>query len=125
MAAVLNAGAAPPISPAEYIIQVASGYMLSTALHVAARPRRCAGSCSTWSMSSRERFPGSKPRARGSLLDGKPHAKVILLESVIRPGNEPDTNADEYGELFRKTGFELLRIVPTHSPLSVIEARVA
>jgi hypothetical protein len=67
--------------------------------------------------------------------------KVILLESVVQPGNGPDfgklidlemllfpggreRTAEEFADLFARAGFELTRIVPTESPLSVIEARV-
>ena len=74
-------------------------------------------------------------------LEGKPHGKVILLEAVITPGNEPDLaklvdvemlllpggrerTADEFAALFAHSGFELTRIIPNASPLSVIEARV-
>jgi hypothetical protein len=74
-------------------------------------------------------------------LAGKPRSKVILLEAVILPGNEPDLGkfidlemlvmpggrertADEFKALFARSGFEMTRIVPTKSPLSVIEARV-
>jgi hypothetical protein len=74
-------------------------------------------------------------------LQGKPDGKVILLETVIPPGNAPDMGklidlemlllpggrertADEFAALFARGGFELTRIVPTQSPLSVIEARV-
>jgi O-methyltransferase domain/Dimerisation domain len=70
----------------------------------------------------------------------KPGGRVILLESVLQPGNTPDfgklidlemllfpggrerTEA-EFASLFRRAGFELTRIVPTQSPLSVMEAR--
>jgi hypothetical protein len=68
--------------------------------------------------------------------------RVILLDSVIPPGNTPDfgkiidlemlmmpggkeRTADEVEKLFAQAGFELTKIVPTRSPLSVIEARVA
>ena len=73
-------------------------------------------------------------------LEGKPHGKVILLDTVIQAGNQPDMGtlidlemlllpggkertAAEFGALFERAGFELTRIVPTQSPLSVIEAR--
>ncbi len=74
-------------------------------------------------------------------LDGKAHGRVILLESVLQPGSEPDlgklidlemlmlpggrerTEA-EFAALFASAGFELARVVPTRSPLSVVEARV-
>jgi O-methyltransferase domain/Dimerisation domain len=70
----------------------------------------------------------------------KPGGRVILLESVLQPGNAPDfgklidlemllfpggrerTEAD-FRSLFHRAGFELTRIVPTQSPLSVVEAR--
>jgi hypothetical protein len=75
-------------------------------------------------------------------LETRPGGKVILLEAVIPPGNQPDfgklidlemllmpggreRTADEFKSLFARAGFELARIVPTESPLSVIEARVA
>jgi hypothetical protein len=74
-------------------------------------------------------------------LEGTPNGKVILLEAVIKPGNEPDLSKlidlemlllpggrerteAEFAALFARHGFELARIVPTESPLSVIEARV-
>jgi hypothetical protein len=74
-------------------------------------------------------------------LEGKPNGRVILLETVLQPGNQPDLGklidlemlllpggkertADEFKALFARAGFELSRIVPTQSPLSVIEARV-
>ena len=70
----------------------------------------------------------------------KPGGRVILLDSVLAPGNGPDfgklidiemmllpggrerTEA-EFRSLFERAGFTLTRIVPTQSPLSVIEAR--
>jgi hypothetical protein len=71
-------------------------------------------------------------------MDGKRGA-VILLESVIPSGSEPDPGkfidiemllwpggrertAEEFRALFERSGFELTKIVPTKSPLSVIEA---
>jgi hypothetical protein len=75
-------------------------------------------------------------------LRGKSGGKVILLETVIQPGNAPDlgklmdlemlmmpggrerTEA-EFRTLLAASGFELTRIVPTKSPLSVIEGRPA
>jgi hypothetical protein len=68
-----------------------------------------------------------------------PRGRVILLESVIRPGNEPDfgkfldiemlvapggreRTADEFRTLFDRAGFDLARIVPTASPLCGVEA---
>jgi hypothetical protein len=72
-------------------------------------------------------------------LAGKPTAKVILLEAVLPPGDEPhfgkvldlemlllpggrERTEEEFRTLFAKAGFQLTRIVPNKSPLSVIEA---
>jgi hypothetical protein len=72
-------------------------------------------------------------------LAGRRHGKVILLEAVIQAGSAPDLGklldlemlmmpggrertADEFRALFAKSGFEMTRIVPTKSPLNVIEA---
>jgi hypothetical protein len=70
---------------------------------------------------------------------GDKRGRVILLESVVQPGNTPDfakiidlemlampggreRTEEEFRTLFAQGGFELSRIVPTESPLSVIEA---
>jgi hypothetical protein len=70
---------------------------------------------------------------------GAKRGKVILLDSVIAAGAAPDfgkfidiemlalpggkeRSADEFRALFAGAGFELTRIVPTKSPLSVVEA---
>ena len=74
-------------------------------------------------------------------LQGKRDGRVILLEGVVLPANEPDLTklidlemlvlpggkertADEYKALFARNGFVLTKIVPTQSPLCVIEARL-
>jgi hypothetical protein len=66
--------------------------------------------------------------------------RVILIESVIPAGNEPgmgkimdlemlvmpggrERTEQEFRALFDRAGFNLTRIVPTQSPLSVVEAR--
>ena len=69
-----------------------------------------------------------------------PRGRVVIIESVIQPGNAPDfgklldlemiaiteggreRNADEFADLLATAGFRLSRIVPTASPTSVIEA---
>jgi hypothetical protein len=73
-------------------------------------------------------------------LAGQRHGRVMLIESVIQPGDAPDfgklidlemlvtpggreRTAEEYRALFAGAGFEMTRIVPTKSPVSVIEAR--
>jgi hypothetical protein len=68
-----------------------------------------------------------------------PGGKLLLVELVVKPGNEPDlakvldlemmvipsgkerTEA-EYAALFAGAGWKLTRVVPTKSPASVIEA---
>jgi hypothetical protein len=73
---------------------------------------------------------------------GGPNAKLIVVESVISPGNEPqpgkwldlvmltcpggmERTAEEFKSLFAKAGWNLTRIVPTRSPVSVIEGVAA
>jgi hypothetical protein len=70
---------------------------------------------------------------------GAKRGKVILFESVIAAGAAPDLgkfidiemlawpggkerSADEFRALFAGAGFGLTKIVPTNSPLSVVEA---
>jgi hypothetical protein len=69
----------------------------------------------------------------------KPAGKVILIEAVLSPGNEPhmgkwidiemfmmpggrERTEEEYRDLFNRAGLKLTRVVPTKSPLSVVEA---
>jgi len=64
--------------------------------------------------------------------------KVLIAESVVEPGNNPsfaklldltmmvlpggkERTADEYRELLESAGFQLSRIVPTDSDLSIVE----
>lgn len=66
--------------------------------------------------------------------------RVLLVESVISPGNEPspgkimdlemlamaggrERTEEEFRALFDRAGFDLTRIIPTKSPLSVIEGK--
>ncbi len=75
-------------------------------------------------------------------LHGKPNGRLILLEMVVPPGDQPhpvkvidiemlffpggrERTEGEYRELLAKAGFRLTRIIPTKSPFSVIEAEVA
>ena len=75
-------------------------------------------------------------------LDGRADGKVLLVESVLAPGDQPDfgklidlemlllpggkeRSAEEFAALFARAGFALNRVVPTGSPLAVVEARVA
>ena len=50
--------------------------------------------------------------------------KLIDLEMLLMPGGRERTSA-EFASLFERAGFTLARIVPTESPLSVVEARIA
>jgi SAM-dependent methyltransferase len=68
--------------------------------------------------------------------------RVLVVESVIPPGNEPffgklldvtmlvipggqERTAEEYGDLFGKAGLRLVRIVPTTTEVSLIEGVAA
>ena len=70
---------------------------------------------------------------------GEKKGKVILLEMVLPPGNDPhpakfldiemltmvsgrERSEADFAELFQRAGFKLTRIVPTRMPISVIEA---
>ena len=73
----------------------------------------------------------TKPGGRVVLLESvipagnTPHlGKIIDLEMMVMPGGKERTEA-EFRALFARAGFALTRIVPTRSPLSVIEARPA
>lgn len=67
-------------------------------------------------------------------------SKLLVVESVIPPGNEPfggkfldlvmllipggqERTEAEYRKLFEKAGFELTRIVPTSTEVSILEGR--
>jgi len=72
---------------------------------------------------------------RDALGDGR----VLVVDSVIEPGNEPDTGklldvmmmlnltgrertAAEFDQLLGEAGLRLVRIIPTGAPVSIIEA---
>lgn len=67
------------------------------------------------------------------------HARVVTIDAVIAPGNEPhfakwldlemlllpggrERTREEFANLFERAGFRLTLVVPTQSPVSVIEA---
>jgi hypothetical protein len=67
-------------------------------------------------------------------------SKLLVIESVIPPGNEPfhgkfldlhmllipggkERTENEYRSLFERAGFELSRIVPTDTEVSIVEGR--
>lgn len=67
-----------------------------------------------------------------------PKAKVLIIEMVVPPGDTPhpskmldlimlngpggqERTAEEYGQLLSEAGYRLARIVPTDSPVSVVE----
>jgi hypothetical protein len=73
-------------------------------------------------------------------LRGQPNGRLVLLESVVRAGNEPDLSklmdlemfllpggrertTEEFAALFAGAGFALAGVTPTESPVCVIEAR--
>jgi hypothetical protein len=81
-------------------------------------------------------------RALDSTRNGSRTGKIVLLEFVVPPGNQPHPSKiidiemlffpggrermeHEWRELLRAAGFRLSRIVPTQSPFSVIEAEPA
>ena len=68
-----------------------------------------------------------------------PSSKLLVVESVIPPGNEPfggkfldlvmllipggkERTKEEYRDLFAKAGFRLTQVVPTETEVSIIEA---
>jgi hypothetical protein len=70
----------------------------------------------------------------------KPGARVLLVESVVEEDDAvpsmskvmdlnmlamtggKERTAAEYAALFEKAGFELLRVIPTPSPMQIVEA---
>ena len=69
-----------------------------------------------------------------------PASKLLVIESVIPPGNEPfhgkfldlqmllipggkERTENEYRTLFERAGFELARIVPTGTEVSIVEGK--
>jgi hypothetical protein len=67
------------------------------------------------------------------------NGKILILEMVVPEGNEPspskmmdinmlvmeggkERTEKEYRDLLAAAGFRLICIVPTHSPLSIVEA---
>ena len=54
--------------------------------------------------------------------DNRPSpAQAMDINMLVLLGGRERTE-DEYGRLFAAAGFRLERIIPTHSPFSVIEA---
>lgn len=54
-----------------------------------------------------------------------PHpGKLLDMMMLVGPGGQERTER-EYGELLAKAGLRLTRVVPTESPVSVVEAKVA
>ena len=66
-------------------------------------------------------------------------ARVLILDAVIAPGNDPhpgkildlemlispggmERTAEEFESLLTKSGFRMTRIIPTMSPISIVEA---
>jgi len=72
----------------------------------------------------------------------KPGSRLLIIEMVLPPGNTPhpgkmldlamllmpggeERTADEYDALLNRAGFEMTRVVPTASAVSVVEALVS
>jgi hypothetical protein len=70
------------------------------------------------------------------------HARLLIVDSVIPPGNDPhpgkildlemliapggiERTASEFETLLKNSGFRLDRIIPTASPVSIVEASKA
>ena len=70
---------------------------------------------------------------------GGPHTKVLIVEMLVPPANEPayvklldlemlaipggrERTEEEFRQLLESAGFQLTAIVPTHSPVVVLEA---
>jgi hypothetical protein len=51
-------------------------------------------------------------------------AKILDVEAMIMTPGAKERNAQEYRQLFTESGFEVTRIIPTKSPMSIIEAIV-
>ncbi len=71
-------------------------------------------------------------------LEDKPEGRVLVLEDVIVPGNDPafvkaldvemllmpggrERTAEQFRDLFAAAGFSLERIIPTSAPVKIIE----
>ena len=105
----------------ESVVEGGDAYILSHVIH-------------DWDEASCLRILGHVRRAMS------PAGRVLLVEMVIPSGNEfhlsklsdmimlaftpggRERSAEEYGALFAKAGLKLTRVVPTASPVSVVEA---
>jgi hypothetical protein len=71
-----------------------------------------------------------------------PDAKLLLIERVLKPSNQPDPgrfmdllmlvaaggrerSEADYKQLLYETGFSLMRVIPTSGPLSIVESQPA
>jgi hypothetical protein len=71
-----------------------------------------------------------------------PDGKLLIVEFVLPEGDTPhlgkladmimlvipggqERTADEYDKLLAKAGFRMTRVVPTDSPVSIVEAIIA
>lgn len=72
-------------------------------------------------------------------LDGVKGGRLLIMDAVIAPGNEPhfsklidiemlllpgglERTADEFRNLLSRAGFQVTQIIPTKCPLSIVEA---
>jgi hypothetical protein len=78
-------------------------------------------------------------KCRAAIADG---GRMVIVETILPPGDEPhfgkvldvamlvvtggrERTEAEYGELFDAAGFRLTRVLPTASPMSIVEALTA
>jgi hypothetical protein len=78
-----------------------------------------------------------------NIRNSMPHnGRVLIVDSVIPPGNDPhpakildlemlispggvERTASEFETLLSNSGFRISRIIPTHAPVSIVEAVIA
>ncbi|MGD9589417.1 MAG: methyltransferase [Pyrinomonadaceae bacterium] len=76
----------------------------------------------------------------GNIRESMPdNARVLIIDAVIPPGNDPhpgkildlemlispggmERTADEFESLLKNSGFQMTRIIPTPSPVGIVEA---
>ena len=94
----------PEAAAAQRLFQIATGHLAASALQVIAKLRVA-------DQLANGLTPGNTPDL----------GKLIDLEMLMLPGGRERT-ADEFASLFDRAGFHLTRVVPTESPLSIVEA---
>ena len=114
------------IEPGNFFEQVPSGgdaYLLSHIIHDWSEDQclTILGNC------RRAMKPGSRLLLTEMVLpsNGQPHpGKMLDLMMLVGPGGRERTEP-EYAALLSRAGFQLTRVVPTESAVSVVEAALA